>query len=329
MTIKLNFFFIRPWIKDRIDVNHMTHEEGISSKNVDDLAIKDFVPTHREKDYVFQSMISYFSHRLVVRHPLMYKSLVHSIKPNKPHQFQAAMDRRSVEFTGKLYTKSESNMEDLISMMMDVQLDVNTYEDLEGKKHCYEKKIVSGDNKTEKNMHYGILSKRDENEEYDSLEFIIPSHELFHQSMVVADCINELFREDSRGLEGGLFFEATMLNRREAKTGKGKDSIDSLKDFFLLVADTRFCQFFIKKYDIDPSYDNTPDHLKKASWADKERFLHAMVEDALRDLLPHFSKCSTDDPLLNDHPLQAGRRVISPSNQVFQSPRPWDTETSR
>ena len=156
-------------------------------------------------------------------------------------------------------------MEDLISMMMDVQLDVNTYEDLEGKKHCYEKKIVSGDNKSEKNMHYGILCKRDENEEYDSLGFIIPSHELFHQSMVVADCINE-FREVSRGLEGGVFFEATMLNRREANTGKGKDSIDSLKDFF----PTKFCQYFIKKYDIDPSYDNTPDLMKKASCADKE-----------------------------------------------------------
>ena len=42
-------------------------------------------------------------------------------------------------------------------MMTEVQEFVNTYEDEESVTHCYERKIVSGDNKTEKNMHYGIL----------------------------------------------------------------------------------------------------------------------------------------------------------------------------
>ena len=67
------------------------------------------------------------------------------------------MDRKSQEFTGELFTKSESRTEDLITMMSKVQLNVNTYADNEGALHCYERKIVSGDNKTEKNMHYGIL----------------------------------------------------------------------------------------------------------------------------------------------------------------------------
>ena len=42
-------------------------------------------------------------------------------------------------------------------MIIEVQLNVHTFVDNEGGDHCHEKKIVSGDNKTEKNMHYGIL----------------------------------------------------------------------------------------------------------------------------------------------------------------------------
>ena len=42
-------------------------------------------------------------------------------------------------------------------MMTKIQEAVHTYEDEFGEAHCYERKIVSGDNKTEKNMHYGIL----------------------------------------------------------------------------------------------------------------------------------------------------------------------------
>ena len=144
------------WVKDRIDANHMAHN-GIALKDVDSLSIKDMLPSNKEKDYIFIALVHYFSQRLVDRHPLLFKDIVQCVKPNKPHQFQQAMDTKSQEFTGKLFTKSESCTEDLISMMSEVQLNVNTFEDDEGVTHCYEKKIVSGDNKTEKNMHYGIL----------------------------------------------------------------------------------------------------------------------------------------------------------------------------
>ena len=107
-------------------------------------------------------------------------------------------------------------------------------------------------------LHHLLPSKTDENTEDESLGFILPCHEYFHQSMVVADCESELVRDGSRGLEGGAFYAATLLNRREAKTGRGKDSIDALKDLFLLKADARFCQFFISKYKLDPAVDQTP-----------------------------------------------------------------------
>ena len=154
-----------------------------------------------------------------------------------------------------------------------------------------------------------LISKTDERSEADSLGFILPAHEYFHQSMVVADCESELFREVSRGLEGGSFFAATILNRKEAKTSKGKDAIDPIKDFLLLKADARFCQYFIKKYDLDPEVDNTPALLKSATYEQKEAFLHSKVDEVLRDLLPFFRLCSSEDPQLEDHPLQEGRRA--------------------
>ena len=228
--------------------------------------------------------------RLVQRHPVLFESIAKEMKPNKPHQFQDAIDRKSKEFTGKLYTKSESKTEELIEMMAEVQLEnVHTVSDGEGIT-CCEKKIVSGDNKTEKNMHYGILSKTDEVSEMDRLSFILPSHEYFHQKMVVADCITELFRDPSRGLEGGYHFIATMLQRHEAKNSKGKEAIDDLEDFLILNADARFCQFFLQKYNYDPTVDNTPLMMKRARMSDKISFLHKKVEAALRDLLPYFRK---------------------------------------
>ena len=193
--------------------------------------------------------------------------------------------------------------------MIEVQKNVNTFKGEDEVVHCYEKKIVSGDNKTEKNMHHGILSKTDENTAEDSLGFILPAHEYFHQSMVVADCEKELFMDNSRGLEGGAFFAATILNRKDAKTMKGKDAIDSLKDFILLKSDARFCHYLIKKFNMDPSVDNTPDGMKTASFDEKEAFVHEYVEAALRDLIPFFRESSREDPQLIDHPLQEGRRV--------------------
>ena len=157
-------------------------------------------------------------------------------------------------------------------------------------------------------MHFGILSKTDENTTADSLGYLLPAHEYFHQSMAVADCNNELFRDCSRGLDGGAFFLATLLNRKDAKTKKGKDAIDALKDFITLKADARFCQYFILKYELDPAVDNTPAELKTATVDKKELFIHEKVEEVLRDLLPFFRSCSSSDPHLIDHPLQEGRR---------------------
>ena len=67
------------------------------------------------------------------------------------------MDRASKESTGELFEKSESRTEDLIAMLTKVQKNVHKFKDTDGIEHCYEKKIVSGDNKTEKNMFYSIL----------------------------------------------------------------------------------------------------------------------------------------------------------------------------
>ena len=175
-------------------------------------------------------------------------------------------------------------------------------------------------------LHCFLYSKSDENTEEERLGFILPAHEYFHQSMVVADCENELIRDKSRGLEGGSFFAATILNRKEAKSGKGKDSIDSLKDFYFLKSDARFCHYFIYKYGLDPAVDNTPDLLKTASNDNKETFIHGKVIDTLKDLLPYFRNCSSADPQLDDHPLQEGRRSkyqVSrhpPTQEIMEQP---------
>ena len=127
--------------------------------------------------------------------------------------------------------------------------------------------------------------------------------------MVVADCESELVRDGSRGLEGGAFFAATLLNRKEAKAGRGKDSIDALKDLILLKGDARFCQYFLMKFGLDPEEDQTPPEIKSTGPENKESFMHQKVELALKDLLPYFSTCNLhEDPDLSDHPLQEGRR---------------------
>ena len=68
------------------------------------------------------------------------------------------MSKMSQELTGDLYTKSESNTDDLIEMMAEFQQKyVQVYENEDGSFNCYEKKILSGDNKTEKNQTYGLM----------------------------------------------------------------------------------------------------------------------------------------------------------------------------
>ena len=146
------------WIKDRINANHMEHIEGKGLKEIEALCIEDFIPTLQEKEYLFASHVHYFSYVLVQRFPEMFKSLNSSIKMNKAHQFEEEMSCKSEEFSGDLFTKSESNMDDLISMMEELQLKyVHTHKSKEGTVSCHEKKVLSGDNKTEKNSNHGIL----------------------------------------------------------------------------------------------------------------------------------------------------------------------------
>ena len=68
------------------------------------------------------------------------------------------MSTKSSQYTGDLFTKSESNTEDILSMIADVQQKYSaTYTDEFGNTKCHERKTLSGDNKTEKNSYHGIL----------------------------------------------------------------------------------------------------------------------------------------------------------------------------
>ena len=146
------------WVKERIEVNNMVHVQGHTTKEAAELSIQDFVPSQPEMDYVFLGLIHYYSSRLVSRHPEIFKSINSSIELNHPHQFEDAMSKRSEEFTGKLFTKSETKTEDLNAMMSEVQDEyVHKYRDMAGNMQCYEKRVLSGDQKTEKNSYYGIL----------------------------------------------------------------------------------------------------------------------------------------------------------------------------
>ena len=69
---------------------------------------------------------------------------------------------------------------------------------------------------------------------------------LLASSSFLSPCESELFRDGSRGLDGGGFFAATLLNRKEAQTSEGKNSVDSLKELFILKSEARFIQYFEK-----------------------------------------------------------------------------------
>ena len=132
--------------------------------------------------------------------------------------------------------------------------------------------------------------------------------------MVLADCENELFRDSSRGQEGGSFFLATLLNRKDARTQRGKDAVDAFEEYFLLKAQARFCHYFIRKFELNPCLDNTPPLLKNASAERKRTFLHEKVSSALKDLMPFFKNAKDVDPLLIDFPVENGRRNSSKEN---------------
>ena len=172
----------------------------------------------------------------------------------------------------------------------------------------------------------------DEDNIEDRLGYLLPQHEFFHQGMVLADCESELVRDGSRGLEGGAFFAATLLNRKEAQTSKGKHSMDALKDFYALKSDARFIQYFLHKFDLDPQKDNTPDLMKHASSDKKLEYLHSMVSECLRDLLPFFEKSTLEETssLLQDHPLQKGKSsslLASTSSPNISVPDTLDTSS--
>ena len=68
------------------------------------------------------------------------------------------MNTKSSEFTGDLFTKSESRTEDVIAMVTKVQEKyTHKFTNTSGSKECFERKVLSGDNKTEKNTYYGIF----------------------------------------------------------------------------------------------------------------------------------------------------------------------------
>ena len=145
-------------IEGRLDATHMDHKSGRSLKDPDDLTIEDFIPSCYEKSYMLDSLTSYFANRLVERHPTVFKSIKPYVRMNKPHQFEEEMSKKSKVFTGDLFTKSESNTEDVVSMIIEVQDKfAHVYTDEQGNEKSYEKKVLGGDNKTEKNSHHGIL----------------------------------------------------------------------------------------------------------------------------------------------------------------------------
>ena len=95
---------------------------------------------------------------MVERHPIVFKSIKTSVKINKPHHFEEEMSKKRKIFTGDLFTKSESNTEDVVSKLIEVRDKfAHSYTDELGNEKSYKKRVISGDNKTEKNSHHGIL----------------------------------------------------------------------------------------------------------------------------------------------------------------------------
>jgi hypothetical protein len=153
-----------------------------------------------------------------------------------------------------------------------------------------------------------VYSKLDEANAEERLQFVMPQHEFFHQYMVIADVENQLFRDRSRGLAGGSFLLATLLNRKDAKSKKGKDAVEAFREFFLLKADATFCSYFLHKFKLNDKIDNTPHLLRSSSSEKKMKYLHQLVAEALKDLLPYFKEAETASCQLDDFPLAAGRR---------------------
>ena len=162
-----------------------------------------------------------------------------------------------------------------------------------------------------------FISKSNEDTPESRLALVIPTYENFHLLMCVADLESELFRDCSRGLEGGAFTTATLLNRKRAKLSKGKNDIDALKDFINLKAEAYFAHCFLSKYNLDPSFDNTPALIKSASKERKCLYLHSMVQETLKEILPEFRECTGTLPDMTDYPVR--KKTVNDTEQNSNS----------
>ena len=303
-------------IKERIDVNHLDSTGHVKSPDL--LNIEDFCLGDKEYELLFCNLIVEYSSVLVRRYPMLFQSLNGCIKDFLPHQFQEEMCKKSEEYTGNIYEKSESKMDELIQMMIEYQKEMALVDEDCGS--AFVRRQLSGDQKTEKNSHHAILSKSDEPTPEDRLSFILPAHEYLHQMFCMCDISSELFRDETRGLDGGAFSVATLLNRKKAKVAKGKDDYNSLKDFLMIKAEARFAHYFLAKYGLDPSVDNTPHELRSRCALEKVAYIHGLVKDALHDLLPQFKKCTGILPNLKDFPATCSTTMEDERSGVCDAP---------
>ena len=101
------------WTKDRVIAAHMEHLSGKPLKNVTELSIDDHVASQTELEYLFMTLVDYFSHSLIERYPNLFKSISKLFKECRPHQFQKEMNAKSEEMIGKIFTKSEAYTEEI------------------------------------------------------------------------------------------------------------------------------------------------------------------------------------------------------------------------
>ena len=166
-------------LSERVNVQHLEHH-GKPVKMPDDLSIEDFIPDSKELEFLFCSLVPLYSYSLLKRHPAMYKSLKSAILEYIPHQFQGEMNLKSEEFTGEIYTKSECKTEELINMLEEYQTHMVVKDETVKEQPTLYRRQLTGDQKTEKNTTFAILSKADEDSMEGRLSFLIPGHEYFH-----------------------------------------------------------------------------------------------------------------------------------------------------
>ena len=157
---KFNFDWVASiWVKGRSYANHMDNHPGRPLKDPTSLVIGDFVPNPSEMNYIFTALVFYYEARLKQRFPKLFESINSHVREHRPHQLEETMKSKSKVFSGTFYPKSESSQEDMIMILDDIQ---SKYTPLYSVGYtdtvqCYEKKIISGDQKSEKNAHYAIL----------------------------------------------------------------------------------------------------------------------------------------------------------------------------